>query len=341
MSDIISQLQVIIRESGCLLDLTAILNLSICPKIDILAPQPYKVEQEQDYITVTTSEKKKKPQGGKNVHFRRGCTGSDCYEVPEQVCKKDHVSQDIQILILLGLLTTDELNEYLYKTGDLQPGQSIIDSGDGKVSVDPLLSLSVGDNGDITKLTVGGDSLLSLDLLGLGKRTNRLLDVDVGGESDKKPAAIDVDVLTHPPAGRNGRPKGTGRILGLDVDLSSLGNGPKSGSGYHTRSGKEVFTHYQPICSKGFKQKHLKKCHKEQATDVNHCLAACQAKGALLTLAADVRVGDVANIQVCVAVEFNQKAQDGNCRYLVAPENKPYKESYLEPKDDSYTFIRN
>ncbi|KAH7122180.1 hypothetical protein B0J13DRAFT_456363 [Dactylonectria estremocensis] len=331
MSDIISQLQVIIRESGCLLDLTAILDLSICPKIDILTERPHKVEEKQDYITVTATE------GSKKVH-RRGSSNDD-YEVPEQVCKKDRVSQDIQTLILLGLLTTEELNEYLYKTGDLQQGQSILDAGDGEVNVNPLLSLSVGENGDIAKLNVGGENLLSLSLL--GKRANRLLDIDVGGEINKDPAAIDVDVLTHPPTGRNGRPSGTGRILGVDVDLSGLGNGHKTSSGYHTRGSKEVFTHYQPICSKGLKQEHLSKCHTEQATDVNHCLAICQAKGTLLTLAADVKVGDVANIQVCIAVEFNQRAQGGNCRYLVAPENKPCKESYLEPKEDCYTFIRN
>ncbi|KAH6991271.1 hypothetical protein BKA56DRAFT_574143 [Ilyonectria sp. MPI-CAGE-AT-0026] len=116
-------------------------------------------------------------------------------------------------------------------------------------------------------------------------------------------------------------------------------NGNGSGHGY-PRDNKDMVSHYQPMCNKGFKKEHLSKCHKEQATDVNHCIAICQAKSAHLTLAANVKVGDVANILICVAVEFNQKSQDGNCNYMVAPENKPCKESYLEEKKDCYTFMR-
>lgn len=54
MSDIISQLQVLSRDNGCLLDLTAI--LSICPNIDILTKRPHKVEQKQEYVTITPTE---------------------------------------------------------------------------------------------------------------------------------------------------------------------------------------------------------------------------------------------------------------------------------------------
>ena len=35
MADIIAQLEVLSRESGCLVDLSALIDLSVCPKIDI------------------------------------------------------------------------------------------------------------------------------------------------------------------------------------------------------------------------------------------------------------------------------------------------------------------
>lgn len=51
MADIIAQLEVLSRESGCLIDLTAI--LSVCPKIDFKTDRPHKVEDKDDYICVT------------------------------------------------------------------------------------------------------------------------------------------------------------------------------------------------------------------------------------------------------------------------------------------------
>lgn len=53
MSDIVAQLEVLSRESGCLIDLSAIVDLSVCPKIDIKPGKDHKVEEKDDVICVT------------------------------------------------------------------------------------------------------------------------------------------------------------------------------------------------------------------------------------------------------------------------------------------------
>jgi hypothetical protein len=55
MADIIAQLEVLSKESGCLIDISAIVDLSLCPKIDIISQQPTQVEQDDDTICVTPS----------------------------------------------------------------------------------------------------------------------------------------------------------------------------------------------------------------------------------------------------------------------------------------------
>ena len=57
MSDIVAQLEVLSRESGCLIDLSAIIDLSICPKIDLKThKKPHKIEEKEDVICVTPTE---------------------------------------------------------------------------------------------------------------------------------------------------------------------------------------------------------------------------------------------------------------------------------------------
>lgn len=56
MSDIVAQLEVLSQESGCLLDISAIIDLSICPKIDVKTHKPHKVEEKDDYICVIPTE---------------------------------------------------------------------------------------------------------------------------------------------------------------------------------------------------------------------------------------------------------------------------------------------
>lgn len=56
MSDIVAQLEVISKESGCILDISAILDLSICPKIDVKTHKPHTMEEKDDYICITPTE---------------------------------------------------------------------------------------------------------------------------------------------------------------------------------------------------------------------------------------------------------------------------------------------
>lgn len=323
MADIISQLQVLSQETGCLLDLTALLDLSICPSINILTSRPHKVEEKDDYIYITPTEKKKTKKS-----LERRCESGSCYEVSDEVCKKSTVALDIEILVLLGLLDRVDLEAYLRIIGTIGEDEELPKCD--TVGVDPLLSLNVGKDGSLVDLDVAGEdglvnldvgkskdgknSLINLDLLGkngllnlnIGRRsTDGLLDVDVGGEKDEDEAAIDVDILTHD--------KKTGQYL----------------------------THYQPICKKTFKKEYMDGAHCKHAEDVNHCLAICQAEGALATIQADVKVGDVANIQVCAAIVFTENTDGDNCHYVVAPEDNPCEEDYLEDNDYGYSFVRN
>lgn len=56
MSDIIAHLEVLSQESGCILDLSAILDQSICPKVDLKTHKGHTVEENDDYICVTPTE---------------------------------------------------------------------------------------------------------------------------------------------------------------------------------------------------------------------------------------------------------------------------------------------
>jgi hypothetical protein len=63
MADIIAQLEVLSRDSGCLLDLSAIIDLGVCKKIDIKTDRPHKIEKKDDYVCVT-------PTGVSNLHLQ-------------------------------------------------------------------------------------------------------------------------------------------------------------------------------------------------------------------------------------------------------------------------------
>lgn len=56
MADIIAKLEVLSKESGCLLDLSAIIDLSVCPKIDILTPGHHHTHHDNDHVYVTPTE---------------------------------------------------------------------------------------------------------------------------------------------------------------------------------------------------------------------------------------------------------------------------------------------
>ena len=184
-----------------------------------------------------------------------------------------------------------------------------IDLEDDDVGLDPLLSLGVGDNDDILDLEVGGDKgLLNLDLLGREGFLN------IGGN-------------------------GNGNVIPRPGNGNGKGNNGKGNNGKGNNGG--YLSHYQPLCNKGFKKPHsdhAKKCH---AKDVNHCLAICHSQSALLTIQADAKVGDIANIQLCAAIEFNSSEGGDNCRYFVAPETEPCHDEQLEENEHCTTFVRN
>jgi len=445
MSDIVAQLEVLAQESGCLIDISAIIDTSICSKIDVKTHKPHKVEEKDDYICVIPTEEE-------HVTKKR-CDKKTCYEVHEEVCRKNTVALDNQLLILLGLLTKEELEKYLRTTGAITDDEAL-DLIDGEwaknVKLDPLLSVTVGDEEDnILDLAVDDeDGLVTLDLLGqenvliigdkkgngilggllnldglvgpdglLGggggglvgrsahyphyphypnhngrkklldvdvggqkdpageeatidvdafthprmfRRQGRLLDLDVGGERDEDQADIDVDLFTHGPdknhggiipggiipGGNNGGIVPGGIIPGGIIPGGNNGNNGNCNNNGHCKPTTRphypsLITHYQPICSKGFRKTHRDGAEKCHAEDVNHCLAICHSKSALVTIDADVQVGDVANIQLCAAIVFDKSADGDNCHYFVAPETEPCHEEELEEDENCVAFIRN
>jgi hypothetical protein len=56
MSDIVAQIEVLAKESGCLIDISAILDLAVCPKVDIITEKPHVVEEKDDYVCITPTE---------------------------------------------------------------------------------------------------------------------------------------------------------------------------------------------------------------------------------------------------------------------------------------------
>ena len=52
MTDIIAQLEVLSRESGCLVDLSSLLNMSTCPKIDLKVSMGHTVKENDDLIYI-------------------------------------------------------------------------------------------------------------------------------------------------------------------------------------------------------------------------------------------------------------------------------------------------
>lgn len=316
----------------------------------------------------------------------------------------------MEVLVILGLLTEEELEKYLKALGDMDGDDSLDMDNDHDVKMDPLLSLGVGEDksildaellgpdgllnvdlGDKNLLNLGGDGpLLNLGgkdkgLLGLGgvlrrrgDGLDRLADVDVithsrllrsrstqglddlvdaqvGGKKDNHQAAIDLDVATHErradkgllDAQVGGEKNGNDAAIDLDILTHDGKNNGNGGSGSEVQDGNDnhhdpyYLSLYQPVCKKGFKKEHRDAAEHCHAQDANHCLAICHSRGALLTIEADAQVGDVANILLCAAVEFDNSESGDNCHYYVAPETEPCHDDQLEEKENCYTFVRN
>jgi hypothetical protein len=98
--DAIAQIDVRLLEGGCLLDLSAILDLSVCPKIDIFLPRPHKVEEKKnDVVCVTPTE---------------GAMAARSYEYKESNwCPKNVINFDLLALLALDLTVAADLEVYL------------------------------------------------------------------------------------------------------------------------------------------------------------------------------------------------------------------------------------
>ena len=273
------------------------------------------------------------------------------YTVPSEVCQESTVALDLYLTILLGLLTEEELENYLQHTGTLPPngqlpygngnGGSGSGSGPQSVQMNPLLSLTAGGNGELANLNLGGQNgllnldvgkngkLLTLDLNGqplinLRRRADKLANVQVGGQPQND-ADINVNLLTSGSSQNGGSGSGSGG--------SGSGSG---GNGGYTDNNGHYLSYYQPICQRGFNPQHRSQAQNCHANDVNHCLAVCHSQAALQTVN-----GQTAEVLVCSAIEFDQSTTDTNCIYFVAPESEPCQESQLETNENCYTFFRN
>lgn len=283
----------------------------------------------------------------------KGCPSKKCYQVDDRVCKKNHVAIDLEILVVLGLLSEVQLEAYLKLIGLIGPDDCLDMGNDDSVKVDPLLSLDV--DGLLSLDVLGPDGLLDLNVadlikVNLGRRgEGELIDLDILTSQDKKTAPIDIDIATY-----KKKHQRRGGLLDVDIlgpkdkdkaaiDIDLLTTDKKKNKPSHPPKHADPYflSHYQPICKKAFKKEHRKKATGCHAQDANHCLAICHSQAALLSVDADVKIGDIANIQLCAAIEFDNSDAGDNCRYYVAPETEPCQDDQLEDSDSCYTFFRN
>lgn len=65
MAGLVTQLQVLAQESGCFLDISALIDLSICPNINVKADRPKIVNVKEDgHICITPTEVSRKDPDG-------------------------------------------------------------------------------------------------------------------------------------------------------------------------------------------------------------------------------------------------------------------------------------
>jgi hypothetical protein len=101
--DVVAKLEVLSQESGCLLDLSAILDLSVCPKIDIFLPRPHHVKEEKkDVVCVTPTEGTPTKAVRSSYDYK-----------PSGWCPKRTVNFDLLSLVALDLTLAADLELYL------------------------------------------------------------------------------------------------------------------------------------------------------------------------------------------------------------------------------------
>jgi len=97
--DLVAQIEVLSQDNGCLLDLSAILDVSVCPTIDLHLPKPHSWEAHgDDYVQIT-------PTTYKDVEARS--------YAPQKYCPNKQVDIDLLNLVHLGLIVKADLDIYL------------------------------------------------------------------------------------------------------------------------------------------------------------------------------------------------------------------------------------
>jgi hypothetical protein len=95
--DLVAKLEVLSKDNGCLLDLSAILDVSICPTLDIFMHKPHHFQPvDDDHICVTPTQK----------------SGPRSY-TPSTWCPKNTIDFDLLALVGLDLLVAADLELYL------------------------------------------------------------------------------------------------------------------------------------------------------------------------------------------------------------------------------------
>ena len=254
------------------------------------------------------------------------------FRVPEQVCQRSTIALDLDLLIVLGLINEHDLELYLRILGHLgsdefcyHPGQCWFDpylSSHHHADNDALISLDIGEkyrhNHGLAEADIlGRENLIQLNVLS----KHGLLDLYLGHDDILHIGrAIEADVAAY-----------------VDVDVDALMDVDIK---KRTTCAKPLLSHFQPVCGKTIKKEQKDKMKHRKAVDVNHCLAYCHADAALLTVNANVQVGDLAHIHVCAAILFNESDAD-NCHYWAGREDQPFGDDLLEDGEGCTTFLRN
>jgi len=98
--DLIAQIEVLSKDDGCLLDLSAILDVSVCPTIDLHMPKPHSWEDHEDWVQITPSESEYSSKNSRSY-------------TPQKYCPNKQVDIDLLALVNLGLIVKADLEIYL------------------------------------------------------------------------------------------------------------------------------------------------------------------------------------------------------------------------------------
>lgn len=52
MSDVLAQVDVLAKDSGCLVDITAVMDQGLCSKVMVKTDVPYETEDHPDYVSI-------------------------------------------------------------------------------------------------------------------------------------------------------------------------------------------------------------------------------------------------------------------------------------------------